>query len=204
MNIVKRVVIQYQLIVRTGLHIGGSKESFGIGGVDAPVIKNPLTNQPIIPGSSLKGKIRMLLESVDDVNNPLIKKAFGPLPKDTKENNPLTRVIFRDLELTKESKEELESKLGKGYFTEIKAENLINKTTGKAESPRFIERVPAGAVFEGEFIVQYLDEDRDGEFENLIKKGFGYLENNFLGGSGSRGYGKVEYKKISRKELGKE
>ena len=204
MKIVKRVVVQYQINVKTGLHIGGSKESYGIGGIDSPVIKNPLTHQPIIPGSSIKGKIRMLLESVDNVNNLLIKKAFGPLPKDSKEDNPLTRVIFRDLELTKESKEELETKLGRGFFTEIKAENQIDKTTGKAQSPRFLERVPAGAIFEGEFIVQYLDEDKDGELETLIRRGFGYLENNFLGGSGSRGYGKVEYKEISRQELSKE
>ena len=112
------------------------------------------------------------------------------MPKDTEENNPLTRVIFRDLELTKESKEELESKLGQGYFTEIKAENLINKTTGKAESPRLIERA-AGKP--GEITVTSM------KIEMVIGKPIKFIIRNNLGGSGSRGYGKVEYKKLAEK-----
>ncbi|HPT89479.1 MAG TPA: type III-A CRISPR-associated RAMP protein Csm3, partial [Bacilli bacterium] len=116
------------------------------------------------------------------------------------QNNPLSRVIFRDLELTKESKEEL-SKALDGEYTEIKAENTIDRARGTAKSPRFIERVPAGAVFEGEYIVQYLDTDQDNDFEELVKKGFKLLENNYLGGSGSRGYGKVEFEIINQEEL---
>lgn len=199
MLIIKRVVISYELKVKTGLHIGGSKVIYGIGGVDGPVIKNPINNQPIIPGSSIKGKIRMLLESIDSnegYDQRAIDKAFGP----KKDNNPLTRVIFRDLELTSESNEELQNSLGKGFFTEIKAENSINRATGKAQPPRFLERVPAGAVFGGEYIIQYLEEDEE-NFEELINLGFSFLENSFLGGSGSRGYGKVEYIFKSRTEL---
>jgi len=201
MLIIKRVVISYELKVKTGLHIGGSKDIYGIGGVDGPVIKNPINNQPIIPGSSIKGKIRMLLESIDSnegYDQRAIDKAFGP--KKDKEDNPLTRVIFRDLELTSESNEELQNSLGKGFFTEIKAENSIDRATGKAQSPRFLERVPAGAVFGGEYIIQYLEEDEE-NFEELINLGFSFLENSFLGGSGSRGYGKVEYIFKSRTEL---
>ncbi|HQD92500.1 MAG TPA: type III-A CRISPR-associated RAMP protein Csm3 [Bacilli bacterium] len=199
MKINKRVKITYRLKVKTGLHIGGSKGVYGIGGLDSPVIKNPVTNEPIIPGSSIKGKVRMLLEVVHPEHQNKINKMFG-YRQGEQNNNPLSRVIFRDLELTKESKEEL-SKALDGEYTEIKAENTIDRARGTAKSPRFIERVPAGAVFEGEYIVQYLDTDQDNDFEELVKKGFKLLENNYLGGSGSRGYGKVEFEIINQEEL---
>ena len=198
MKINKRVKITYRLKVKTGLHIGGSKGVYGIGGLDSPVIKNPVTNEPIIPGSSIKGKVRMLLEVVHPEHQNEFNKMFGY--RQGEQNNPLSRVIFRDLELTKESKEEL-SKALDGEYTEIKAENTIDRARGTAKSPRFIERVPAGAVFEGEYIVQYLDTDQDNDFEELVKKGFKLLENNYLGGSGSRGYGKVEFEIINQEEL---
>ena len=199
MKINKRVKITYRLKVKTGLHIGGSKGVYGIGGLDSPVIKNPVTNEPIIPGSSIKGKVRMLLEVVHPEDQNKFNKMFGY--RQGEQNNPLSRVIFRDLELTKESKEEL-SKALDGEYTEIKAENTIDRARGTAKSPRFIERVPAGAVFEGEYIVQYLkDIDQDNDFEELVKKGFKLLENNYLGGSGSRGYGKVEFEIINQEEL---
>jgi len=204
MKINKRVKITYRLKVKTGLHIGGSKGVYGIGGLDSPVIKNPVTNEPIIPGSSIKGKIRMLLEAVHPEHQNEFNKMFGYREGEHREgeqNNPLSRVIFRDLELTKESKEEL-SKALDGEYTEIKAENTIDRARGTAKFPRFIERVPAGAVFEGEYIVQYLeDTDQDNDFEELVKKGFKLLENNYLGGSGSRGYGKVEFEIINQEEL---
>jgi len=198
MKINKRVKITYRLKVKTGLHIGGSKGVYGIGGLDSPVIKNPVTNEPIIPGSSIKGKVRMLLEVVHPEDQNKFNKMFGY--RQGEQNNPLSRVIFRDLELTKESKEEL-SKALDGEYTEIKAENTIDRARGTAKSPRFIERVPAGAVFEGEYIVQYLDTDQDNDFEELVKKGFKLLENNYLGGSGSRGYGKVEFEIINQEEI---
>jgi len=197
-RIKKRVKVNFKIEVKTGLHIGGSKGIYGIGGVDSPVIKNPLNNEPIIPGSSIKGKVRMLLEvmktSQEEINR--INEAFGP--KNAKENNPMTRVIFRDLMLTKESREMLQDTLGEGFFTEIKAENTINRAQGKATAPRFIERVPAGTIFEGEYIVQYLEEDKDDVYENLIDEGLKFLENNYLGGSGSRGYGKIKFTEINK------
>lgn len=56
----------------TGLHIGGSKEKLQIGGVDSIVIRSPRTQYPYIPGSSLKGKLRHLLEYVTGaVNMPI-------------------------------------------------------------------------------------------------------------------------------------
>lgn len=195
------VVLKYELKLETGLHIGGNKDNYGIGGIDSPVIKNPLNNQPIIPGSSLKGKIRMLLEIVETDEYKAssytdeIIEMFGAKSDNNKKERNLTRVIFRDLALTKESKLELESKLGEGFYTEIKAENTIDKIKCKA-NPRFQERVPAGAVFEGECIIQYQAGDKH-DYEEVLKKGFKLLEYNYLGGSGSRGYGKVSVKFLS-------
>ncbi len=194
-------VLKFELKLETGLHIGGNKDNYGIGGVDSPVIKNPLNNQPIIPGSSLKGKIRMLMEVVEtndysaSDNYQTVIEMFGPKKDSQKIDASLTRVIFRDLELTEESVKELESKLGEGFYTEIKAENSIDKIKCKS-NPRFTERVPAGAVFSGECIIQYQDKD-DYDIEDALKQGFKLLENNYLGGSGSRGYGKVTFKFLS-------
>lgn len=194
MRIRKRVVVKYSLTVKTGLHIGGSNDVYSIGGTDAQVYKDPLTGKPVIPGSSIKGKLRMLLETVTNKKD-VIEEAFGAT------NNPMTRVIFRDLFLTAKSADELQDRLGMGFYTEVKAENKINRETGTAESPRFIERVPAGSVFEGEFVVNYLDGDQEDTYEELIKNGFSLLENNYLGGSGSRGYGKVKYSESNDKQV---
>ena len=191
MIITDRRIIKYELKVETGLHIGGSKEVYGIGGIDTPVIKNPFTNQPIIPGSSIKGKMRMLLENVMDceynceTHKCNIEKMFGS----QKQDGNLTRIIFRDLKLTDISAKQLQEKLGKGFYTEVKAENkLMNENVAK---PRFIERVPAGAIFEGECIIQVTDEDSNENFENTLRDGFKLLEKSYLGANGSRGYGKV-------------
>ena len=195
MIISERKLIEYEVELCTGLHIGGNKESYGIGGIDSPVIKDPLTNKPIIPGSSIKGKIRMLLTHIDVENHNLdeIDKACGSSDKDI----GLTRIIFRDLFLTEDSAKELENRLGKGFYTEVKAENKIDNLKAM---PRFIERVPAGAKFHGECIVQKLDEDKEDFFE-LLKRGFELLKNSALGGSGSRGYGKVNITIKNEKDL---
>ena len=194
MIITERKKVCYKVTVKTGLHIGGNKETYGIGGIDSPVIKDPITNQPIIPGSSIKGKIRMLLTRVknNDIDKEIVNSAFGT------QTTGMTRIIFRDLFLEEESKEKLESKLGKGFYTEIKAENKIDQVKA---NPRFIERVPAGAIFIGECIINKLEEDENTDYVELLKEGFELLENNFLGGSGSRGYGKVEIEIIELKDL---
>lgn len=200
MIIKKRYLIKYTVKVITGMHIGGSKENYGIGGVDSPVIKNPLTNEPIIPGSSIKGKIRMLLETVEESLNKYkhkpktVSEAFGFDKKENVPENNITRILFRDLALSEESKAELQKRLGKGFFTEVKAENVLRKL--KAPMPRFIERVPAGAIFEGECVIQELEGDEEGLYKEMLEYGFRLLENSALGASGSRGYGKVEIKTI--------
>ena len=197
--------------VKTGLHIGGSKDEIKIGGIDNPVIKNPLNNEPYIPGSSLKGKIRTLLEwqfgtmTVDgkptnieenDSNNAKqIAKLFGngKTIKDTKlaqEIGP-SRVSFGDCKL--KNKEEL---LEKNALTEEKVEVRINRLTGTVDKggPRHMERVPAGAEFE--FSITLIEFENDENLEDLLALGMKLLELTNLGGSGSRGYGKIKFKDI--------
>lgn len=189
----------------SGMHIRGSDDTFDIGGADAQVIKNPLTDEPYIPGSSLKGKLRSLLEY--KYGSPVQEKGdFGLNYAFTEDNSKvcamlfepyelaepkLTRGIFRDLTLTKETKEELKIALGDGIFTEIKAENKIHRFKGKANTPRFIERVPAGSRFEGEIDVLEFDGDPYEKIEGFLKEAIALLNSNFIGGSGSRGYGQV-------------
>ena len=193
--------LEFKIELLTGLHIGGSSDTFDIGGADSTVIKNPLTNEPYIPGSSIKGKLRSLLTQkypcVSDDNKQIdisdlrIKSIFEPTNLETSTIN-VSRAIFRDSYLTEDSRKELQDILGLGSFTEIKAENKINIIKGTAETPRFIERVPAGATFNVEIILQVYDGD-DSEFlKNKIIEALNMLELNYLGGSGTRGYGRVK------------
>ena len=50
------------ILVETGLHIGGGGENLNIGGLDKPIIRDPLTQYPYLPGTSIKGKLRSILE----------------------------------------------------------------------------------------------------------------------------------------------
>jgi len=199
--------------IKTGLHIGGSSDEIKIGGIDNPVIKNPLNNEPYIPGSSLKGKIRTLLEwqfgtmTTDgkptdiESNSSLaakqIVKLFGngkTLDFNIAKNIGPSRVSFGDCSLTKESKGEL---LEKNALTEEKVEVRINRLTGTVDrgGPRHMERVPAGAEFE--FSITLMEFEEDNNLENLLALGMKLLELTNLGGNGSRGYGKIKFKEIS-------
>jgi CRISPR-associated protein Csm3 len=115
--------------------------------------------------------------------------------KELQKAQEITRLIFRDayldVEKFKQDFPEKEVKL-ETEFSEVKTENTIDRKTGKAQHPRTIERVPAGAVFHFEIILDKYDTDNSDEFEAKLKEGFALLENDYLGGSGTRGYGKVK------------
>lgn len=206
----RKYIIKYKLECKTGLQIGSGNTSLEIGGIDNPVIKNPITGEPYIPGSSLKGKLRSLLEwyeapkelmknngSVLNDTKFDVCKIFGVAPstdENKDENLKVTRVIVRDAFLTEESKKKLQEYLGNNIFTEIKAENSIDRLTSKAK-PRFFERVPKGAEFEGEIILTVYKED-DEKLLSKLYTAMKLLEDNYLGGGGSRGAGKVKFKEI--------
>jgi len=229
-------VITSKLKLVSGLHIGGGDDSMKIGGVDSPVIKrevfcdengevgfkkdNQAITEPYIPGSSLKGKIRSLLEHYFKLINPtgegkivesnsdfgskakidLIVKLFGESAENIKKDEiSISRLIFRDNFISNDIRVMyLNNKIS---FSEEKAENKINRLTGSTEDGglRFIERVPSGVEFDFEVVIRSFDGDDIELFEDTIRLGLKLLELDTLGGSGSRGYGKVEFLDIEEK-----
>ena len=199
-------VITGNLKIETGLHIGGSTDQIEIGGVDLPIIKHPVTGEPYIPGSSLKGKMRSQLErKYGKVNekglpcgcgdkNCLVCIVFGP-HMNPRHNLGPTRILVRDAffhETTRKKYEELLKEKGTSYI-EKKTENLVLRTTGTAKDPRSQERIPAGAEFDIEIVIQIFDGDDKDAIIKFVKEGLSEVQNTYLGGFGSRGSGKVSF-----------
>jgi CRISPR-associated protein Csm3 len=205
----------------TGLHIGSGNTEMHIGGTDNPVIKHPVTHEPYIPGSSLKGKMRSLLEwklgvigatngeplgfrhleepaiqaVLEDAKNLL--RLFGGAPEGASLAPSLvddigpTRLAFWDCGLRREWVDEMTRK--SLLLTETKMENMIDRIRGVAQHPRNTERVPAGAQFD--FALTLRVHDRE-DLLATIYEGLKLLELTGLGGSGSRGYGKIRFPKL--------
>ena len=203
----KKIFIKGIIQAVTGLHIGGTNSQMGIGGPDNLIIRNPLTQHPMIPGSSLKGKIRALLELSKGAYDT--KKKLGGVGNDNKEITGLfgmsadakdiethaSRLIVRDAELLNTNDPEWDNT--DMLYAESKTEVVINRLTSAA-TPRTFERVPAGATFDFEMIVNIVSEDADTEAEtkkllSLLAEGMQLLEDDYLGGNGSRGYGKIKF-----------
>ena len=200
-KLVKKILVSTKLTVVTGLHIGGSKDSVEIGGIDNPVIKVATRkNQPYIPGSSLKGKMRCLLEQVNGATavgkSEIVNNLFGYAS-----NNQPSKLIVRDAYLTTDSIEKLVAASLDMPYTENKYENTIDRVKGKAEHPRQSERVPAGAEFEVEMVINVWDDDNADKLKQLLQQGIALIENDYLGGSGSRGYGQVKFGELNFVEL---
>lgn len=201
----------------TGLHIGSGNNEMHIGGTDNPVLKNPITQEPYIPGSSLKGKIRSLLEwklgvvsqiagkplgfgdiaELREDEKPAAKnllRLFGGAPEGSNQNMTLveeigpTRLAFWDCPLTRSWVEEMSRR--NLLLTETKMENMIDRIRGVAEHPRNTERVPAGATFDFALTMRVHDDE---DLLATVYEGLKLLELTGLGGSGSRGYGKVKF-----------
>jgi CRISPR-associated protein Csm3 len=192
-----------------GLRIGGSKTTLDVGGTDNPILRHPLTKVPYVPGSSLKGKMRSLLEQkldkiVEDrgagkpcdcgQSNCCICTIFGC----AKSNNTKTvsRAIFRDCQLTSESLEALKKAREEGiFYSEAKSEVLIdrNKNTAARTGPRTQERIPEGCNLHFEIVLRVFEGDDYKEHVKTIKDGLTLIENDTLGGSGTRGYGHVKF-----------
>ncbi|MCS6831274.1 MAG: type III-A CRISPR-associated RAMP protein Csm3 [Armatimonadota bacterium] len=224
-----KYIISVQLEALAGLHIGGSTTGFEIGGVDNPVIRDPLTDEPYIPGSSLKGKLRHLTEwslglidrhpkhgiygayhcedlkkpNKEQADNPerwekayLVGRLFGVASDDSavRQTAGPTRLTVRDAFLVESARKEIQQTLGEGIFTELKTENFLDRITSEA-NPRTMERVPAGARFWVQMVLdRYADDGRE-----LLRQLFAamrLLEDSTLGGSGSRGSGRVAFRQL--------
>ena len=199
----------------TGLRIGAGDSEMHIGGVDNTVIKHPHTQSPYIPGSSLKGKMRSLLEwrsgavKEEALGWKDFEKASGATQAEVKRILQLfgisgdaklgveqmntvgpTRISFWDCNLNHEWEKQIRE--DNFALTEVKSENRINRISGVAEHPRQTERVPAGAQFDFRLSIKKLAGDGD-ELMVTVLQGLKLLELDSVGGSGSRGYGKVRF-----------
>lgn len=186
-----KILIQCDLVVCTGMHIGGSSAFSAIGAVDSPVIRDLRTGLPIVPGSTLKGKLRTLIARRNCKNGErlpnfsqdgdIILRMFG-----SSEPVRFSRLQFADAFLTN-----YEAMRAVGV-TEIKAENTISRATSQA-MPRQIERVVAGSRFGVNIVYNACDLSQMKEDLELLAKGMKLLQLDYLGGHGSRGNGRVSF-----------
>ncbi len=204
-----------QIRLRSGLHIGAGKDTVEIGGLDQPIVKNPLTGEPYIPGSSLKGKMRSLLETAVFMGrSEATRKAvlagrpcdcglpscpictlFGAhkAPSECDPHLGPTRLLVRDACLTKQYADMFkEGRLP----MEIKNENTINRVKGVAENPRPLERVPAGVCFDLNIALKVYEGDSP-DLANWVFKGLRLVTLDALGGCSSRGSGQVAFESLA-------
>lgn len=207
--------IKAKLVLKTGLHIGAGDSEMHIGGIDNSVIKNPITQSPYIPGSSIKGKMRTLLEwrSGAVQNAPLTLKDISKNPEevknilrlfgisgDTKNSEQevaeigVSRLAFWDCALNETWEKAIRD--DNQLLTEAKSENTIDRITSTAGNPRQTERVPAGAEFDFKLTLRQFEGDSK-DLLDLVLKGLKLLELDSLGGSGSRGYGKIAFTELT-------
>jgi len=213
-----RVIITADIKTLTGLHIGGSSSGMEIGGVDNPVIRDPFTNRPYIPGSSLRGKMRSLLEKT--LALPQNKKMGKDVwihtcikAEDYEKNGgcPVchifgvpgesdaigsTLLVVRDVAMRPESAKQLMDANTDMAYTELKTEVSIDRVTSAA-SPRTLERVPADTVFGPAELVFSFYAEKDLKFFKNVVDGLQLIEDDYIGGSGTRGSGKVAFENIN-------
>ena len=200
----KKYLINGEVLLETGMMIGASSSALAIGGTDKQVVRHPITKVPYIPGSSLKGKMRSLFElSRGQIDSD--GKKFGP----TQDPNHEAAQLFGHINRNKEKVQQPSrlivrdgNLINKDYFketelpyTEVKAENTIDRITAAA-NPRFFERVPRGARFELKMVLNVFDKETDRNGENFLSYVFDALQlvqDDYLGGSGSRGNGQVRF-----------
>lgn len=212
------VIVNGKIICDTGLHIGESNETLEIGGIDNMVMRDKKTNLPYIPGSSLKGKLRHQLElfnkeSVNYIINHaksgrnneygpcncgecIVCKIFGFTNDDEGTYVGPTRIIVRDAFPDEETIEFWKKAEGVSRGAELKTENVIDRVKSTARHPRPTERIPKDSQFDFEIVFAvYCEEDKE-NFKEVFTA-MKLLENNYLGGNGSRGYGKVHFKDLN-------
>lgn len=209
--------VRGQIRLETGLHIGGDEGVIEIGGNDNPIVRDITTGNPYIPGSSLKGKMRYLLEwytgrvSKDgkvydgknlskESENDLLLNVFGGAAGGNGRKGP-TRIIVKDIFLSVDSEKEVKKmKERTGTDTELKIENSINRLDSSA-NPRNLERVPRNLIFDLKINFKVLSIDNKNEIEKMIKEGLKLVELEGLGGSVSRGSGQIKFENLKIKNL---
>lgn len=210
MSIKKFMIFNGTMEAISGIHVGGNSEGTKVGGCDNPVIKNPLTNEPYIPGSSIKGALRSALESTDEYKLKIIGgapcrcgrkdcmvcKLFGA-HMNTKAECGEPRLIVRDMNIDPDFKKQLiESGISLSDIIEIKTSNMKNRETGTANGDRAlrsIERVAAGVKFKCQFVLKIHDGDSEKAMYDALIKAIKLVELNGVGGKVTAGCGHVKF-----------
>ena len=234
LKLIGKLILEGELTCETGLHIGAGKGSLEIGGADNPVVKDS-HGRPYVPGSTLRGRIRSLLEQATGAAIPselvYISKRKGQEVRIHQSDRPDDEICLLfgrspsrrekvgggDIEggvatparlsvfdaplvvesITPQMRETLDDEL-----TEVKSENAIDRITSQS-NPRTLERVPAGARFKVRMVVDVLCPE-DAALPALLAQGLRLLEDDTLGGGGSRGSGRVSFSGLSLKWRGRD
>ena len=184
-----KIVIDCELKVLTGLHIGASGAFSAIGAVDSRVIRDPMTQMPIVPGSSLKGKLRTLLARS-------LCRDIGHMPNFDEDDEVILR-LFGSARPVRRSRLQFsdcfvcdQEEFTESGLTEVKTENAINRSTSVA-NPRQIERVVPGVRFGVRIVYDVMNPDEVQEDMEQLAHAMRLLQLDYLGGHGSRGSGRV-------------
>lgn len=200
MQLLKKLEFSGIITLKTGLHIGGTNSAMSIGGIDKGVIRNPLNNQPFIPGTSLKGKMRSLLEVANGTFTDLGERKTPRYVSSTtgaaadlfgnatgNQTQKPSRLIVRDCALSNAEAVAAKTEIP---YTEGKTEVVIDRITSQA-NPRQMERVPAGAAFTLNLVLNIWEGESEDTLTADLFKALELLRDDYLGGSGSRGYGQI-------------
>jgi CRISPR-associated protein Csm3 len=234
LKLIGKLILEGEMHCETGLHVGAGKGSLEIGGADNPVVKDA-HGRPYVPGSTLRGRIRALLEQSSGMAVPselvFISKRKGQEVRIHQSDRPddeicilfgrspgrMEKVGGGDIEsnhatparlsvfdaplapesITPQMRETLDDEL-----TEVKSENAIDRITSQA-NPRTLERVPAGARFRVRMVLDILCAE-DSALPALVVQGLRLLEDDALGGGGSRGSGRVRFDNLKMTWRGKD
>ncbi|MBL1149292.1 MAG: type III-A CRISPR-associated RAMP protein Csm3 [Armatimonadetes bacterium] len=220
-RLIKHAEIHGVMRVQSGLRIGAGGSSLDIGGLDNPILRHPVTRLPYVPGSSIKGKLRSLLE----VSNFRLGQFMEPRATsgpcgcgrcavcwlfgcgEVRNTTEPTRLIFRDCLLLPKGDhkkqefgvEELGSLLSEGvFYSEVKAEVTMDRSSGKVgqAGPRSMDRIAAGTLLDFRVTVRVLEGDDEGQMKQALAHALRLLEAEGLGGSVSRGYGQVKFESL--------
>ena len=206
-----RVLLRGSIRCLTGLHIGARNDDPAVGGIDEAVLRDPLTLRPYIPGSALRGKLRSLSEQAEGrepnresggghihlCTRPpacVVCRLFG-VPSQLETARP-ARLIVRDVYLSEDSAQRLAALRTDLPFTEVRVEAAVDRRSAAVTS-REIELVPASAVFSDMELVVNVYEDQDLTDFGTLVRALALLEDDYLGGGGSRGAGSVRCEQLA-------
>jgi CRISPR-associated protein Csm3 len=199
---IRYIPIRGTILCESGVRVGGSRDELEIGGMDNPVVRDARSGEPYLPGSSLKGRMRSLIERDSGLSlggrnqeephgcgrdDCLFCKVFGP-HKNTNHRLGPSRLIVRDAYLTEESRKELQ---GGGPVMDVRTENMVNRRSNTATNPRPVERVARGVTFDLELVVRLFENDQPDEVLTMLRRGLELLAIEGVGDGISRGHGQI-------------